>query len=160
MPWIDDDLAETIAQLLEAEANVVEIEACFDEADVIAYGTQNAELGEFLGMNLAEALAMIGVETAAADLLTPRRRTRYIRKHCPVCQCGVPTVYVDRRRIRSANVDFTIGQWSRRSFVATDRWVETSWVCRNQHCSGYRELSEGTASRSLQGIAGWNSDWL
>lgn len=156
MAWDDADLAEGIQEVFEAAAQLGSPGYCFDELELVTFGTQCVQWCDELGLNMGEALAMVGVHYSDRTGGRRVRRTRRQTKHCPVCACGVPTVYVTRRRRRSANVDFTIGQWHRRSFISSQEWTETSWICRNKKCDGFREVSEGTSCRVPRGLEGYS----
>jgi hypothetical protein len=124
----------------------------FDESHVVQFGVASVEVAEWLGMNLADAMVLVGIEAgdrSGTQRQHLRRRERgQQRKACPYCACGFPTVFVSRRAVSASDLDITIGQW-RRGRAAT--WAETAWTCWNRSCD-YREISDGTFSRSRQSI--------
>jgi hypothetical protein len=150
MAWDEADLAKGIPELFSEGASLRSVGDDGDELDLVAFGTQNVCWCDELGLNMGEALALVGVHCSDRTGGMRVRRRCWQTKQCPVC--GAPTVYVTRRRRRSANVDFTIGQWYRRTFVFSRQWSETSLICRNKKCDGFRELSEGTLCRVPRGL--------
>jgi len=99
MAWDEADLAEGILEIFDEAAALRSVGDDSDELDLVAFGTQNVPWCSELGLNMAEALAMVGVHYSdpTTEIRISKRPCQ--TKTCPVC--GAPTVYVTHRRRRS-----------------------------------------------------------